>query len=64
MRGVIPHLATPDHTFVIRGRRKLLALLRDGDVDGAVAELDRYLIRLHARWLQPGGDIIAPAAAD
>lgn len=52
MRGVIPHLATPDHTFVIRGRRKLLTLLRDGDIDGAVEELDRYLVRLHARWLR------------
>jgi GntR family transcriptional regulator, transcriptional repressor for pyruvate dehydrogenase complex len=52
LRGVIPRLGTPDHTFVIRGRRRLLALLREGDVEEAVTEIDRYLVRLHARWLK------------
>jgi GntR family transcriptional repressor for pyruvate dehydrogenase complex len=52
LRGVIPRLETPDHQFVIRGRRKLIALLKKGDVDGAAAELDKYLVRLHNRWIK------------
>lgn len=52
LRGVIPRLATVDHQFVIRGRRRLLSLLQNGDIDGAVAELDKYLVRLHNRWLK------------
>jgi hypothetical protein len=37
---------------VIRARRLLLSLLRKGDVDAAAAELDKYLVRLHGRWLK------------
>jgi DNA-binding FadR family transcriptional regulator len=52
LRGVVPHLETPDHTFVIRARRRLLTLLQKGEVDAAAAELDKYLVRLHRRWLK------------
>jgi DNA-binding FadR family transcriptional regulator len=52
LRQVIPRLETPDHQFVIRARRLLLSLLRKGDVDAAAAELDKYLVRLHGRWLK------------
>jgi DNA-binding FadR family transcriptional regulator len=52
LRSVIPRLETPDHTFVIRGRRRLLTLIQAGDIEGAAAELDRYLVRLHSRWLK------------
>jgi hypothetical protein len=52
LRGVIPRLGTPSHTFVIQGPRRLLALLREGNVEEAVTEIDRYLVRLHHRWLK------------
>jgi DNA-binding FadR family transcriptional regulator len=52
LRGVVPRLETPDHTFVIRARRRLLTLLRKGEFDAAADELDRYLVRLHKRWLK------------
>jgi DNA-binding FadR family transcriptional regulator len=52
LRGVVPHLETPDHTFVIRARRRLITLLQKGEVEAAAAELDKYLVRLHRRWLK------------
>jgi len=63
MRGIVPHLETPDHTFVIRSRRRLLAMLREGNVEGAVEELDKYLVRLHTRWLKFAGQQNQPKAS-
>jgi DNA-binding FadR family transcriptional regulator len=52
LREVVPRLEIADHSFVIRARRRILALLEEGDVEGAAAELDAYLVELHARWLE------------
>ncbi|WP_337824552.1 FadR/GntR family transcriptional regulator [Amycolatopsis sp. A1MSW2902] len=52
VRALVPRLETPDHTFVIRARRRLLTLLRRGEIEAAAAELDKYLVRLHKRWLK------------
>jgi DNA-binding FadR family transcriptional regulator len=52
IRSLIPRLETPDHRFVLETRRELIVLLNDGDFDMAAEKLDRYLVRLHARWLK------------
>jgi len=52
LRDVIPRLETLDHTFVLRARRRIVKLLRKGDVEAANIEMDKYLVRLHTRWLK------------
>lgn len=52
LRSVIPRLDTPNHQFVIRARRKMIRLLKEGEFETAADELDSYLVKLHARWLK------------
>jgi GntR family transcriptional regulator, transcriptional repressor for pyruvate dehydrogenase complex len=51
LRAVVPLLKTSGHAHVIEARRELVALLRGGDLEGALAALDAYLVELHGRWL-------------
>jgi GntR family transcriptional regulator, transcriptional repressor for pyruvate dehydrogenase complex len=51
LRAVVPLLKTAGHGHVIAARRELLALLRAGDQEAALAALDAYLVELHRRWL-------------
>lgn len=52
IRSLLPRLDTQNHEFVVRARRKMIKLLKEGEVELAAQELDRYLVRLHARWLK------------
>jgi DNA-binding FadR family transcriptional regulator len=52
LREVVPRLDIDDHGFVIRARRRLLALLAARDIQGAIEEIDAYFVDLHERWLK------------
>jgi DNA-binding FadR family transcriptional regulator len=52
LREVIGRVGPRQDDFTLRSRRRLLKRLRERDADGAAAEIERYLVRLHALWLE------------
>ncbi|TDD87979.1 FadR family transcriptional regulator [Actinomadura darangshiensis] len=51
LREVIQNVGPRQDDFTLRSRRRLLKHLSARDADGAAAEIERYLDRLHALWL-------------
>jgi GntR family transcriptional repressor for pyruvate dehydrogenase complex len=65
LRAVVPLLKTSGHAHVIEARRELVALLRAGDLEAALAALDAYLVELHRRWLsEPSQRVMRLTPAD
>lgn len=51
LRSWVQRLGSLGSTRVLESRRRIVDHLRRRDLDGAKAELDRYLAELHAMWL-------------
>ncbi|MWA03500.1 GntR family transcriptional regulator [Actinomadura sp. LD22] len=51
LREVIRNVGPRQDDFTLRSRRRLLKHLAARDADGAAAEIEHYLDRLHALWL-------------
>ncbi|MFV2173735.1 FadR/GntR family transcriptional regulator [Actinomadura sp. LOL_016] len=51
LKDVVLAVGPSKDDYLVKSRRRLLDRLRERDADGAVAEMESYLKRLHEMWL-------------